>query len=261
MNDVLAVLEGALGDASKILLHHYRAGVSVETKRSSIDLVTAADREAETAVVTAIRARYPGHTILAEEGGGDRSSRPDDRWIIDPLDGTTNFAHGVPIFCVSIAFEHQGKVIAGGIDSPVSGERFLATRGGGAFRNGERIGVSRTDTLGESLVVTGFPYDRRERIDHYLALVRRFLLSTRGVLRLGSAALDLCSIAAGRLDAYWEENLQPWDTAAGMLMVEEAGGRLTDFAGETFSPFGRAVLATNGRVHDQCIELLRDAGA
>ena len=237
------------------------AGDVAQKGASEIDLVTVADRESEAAVLAVLRGRHPEHAILAEESGGDRGRHAGGRFIVDPLDGTTNFAHGMPIFSVSIALEVDGVIVAGGVESPILGERFLAERGSGATRNGRPIAVSRTPSLDRALLVTGFPYDRRARIDHYLAPVRAFLLEAHGVLRLGSAALDLASVACGRLDAFWEEGLSPWDTAAGMLLVQEAGGRVTDFRGDPFSPFGRETLASNGAIHERCIIVLASSVA
>ena len=257
MSDVIETIELALEAGSSAL--RARFGLLVEgdiEEKGELDLVTVADRESEAAVLAVLRGRHPEHAVLAEESGGDRTPRAGGRWIVDPLDGTTNFTHGVPLFSVSIALEVDGVIVAGGVESPILGERFLAERGAGATRNGRRIAVSRAATLERALLVTGFPYDRRARIDHYLAPFRAFLLRAQGVLRLGSAALDLSAVACGRLDAFWEEGLSPWDTAAGMLLVEEAGGAVSDFRGGRFSPFGRETLASNGLLHDACVEVL-----
>ena len=260
MNDPIRAIEKALDAGSGALRARFGAlrESDVESK-GEIDLVTVADRESEAAVVAVLRDAFPEYVVLAEEAGGDRSAFRGGRFIVDPLDGTTNFAHAMPIFSVSIALEVDGVIVAGGVESPIAGERFLAERGGGATLNGRRLSVSRTPSLDRSLLVTGFPYDRRARIDELLAPLKAFLLRTQGVLRLGSAALDLCYVGAGRLDGFWEENLQPWDTSAGMLVVTEAGGRVTDFAGGPFSHFGKQTLATNGLVHQACIEVLREA--
>jgi myo-inositol-1(or 4)-monophosphatase len=257
MTSLMPTLERALDEAGSVLMHHYGALERVEQKRSDLDLVTIADRESEAAIRSIIAGAFPSHAILGEEDGGDRSLVAEGyRWIVDPLDGTTNYSHGFTTFAVSIAVEHRGQIVAAGVSSPHQRERFLAERGAGSTLNGARLRVSATQDLAKSLMVTGFPYDRRERIDHYLAFVRAFLLRAHGVLRLGSAALDLCSVAAGRLEGFWEEHLGPWDTAAGWLIVEEAGGRVTDFAGKPFSPFGTQTLATNGRIHQACLELI-----
>ncbi len=239
------VLRSSLGNLSSIDIE----------KKGAIDLVTAADIGSEKEIVQTIRSRFPDHAVLAEESGA-ASGDPDCRWIIDPLDGTTNFAHGLPIFAVSIAFSHHGKVKAGVVLNPVSGELFTAVKGKGAELNGRPIRVSASLRVSESLLVTGFPYNFDEIFD---AVMRRFqscLRAARGVRRLGSAALDLCYVACGRFDGFWEENLRPWDTAAGMLIVTEAGGRVTDFKGKSFAVDDREILATNGGIHQELMSLL-----
>lgn len=252
--DVMELLERALLEAGDVLMSHYGRLEQVDRK-SDIDFVTQADRESEKLIKRLITESYPEHAILAEESGATAGSSI--QWIIDPLDGTTNFAHGFPMFSVSIAVLEGEDPIGGGVYNPYYGEMFLASRGDGAFLDGERIRVSTQEKLADCLAVTGFPYDRRERLDHYLAGWAQFLNQAQGVLRLGSAALDLCSVACGRLDIFWEEKLHPWDTAAGWLIVQEAGGKVTDFRGDAFSPFGKQVLATNGRVHHECITALQ----
>lgn len=213
-----------------------------------------ADREAEEVVKRIIRESFPEDSILAEETGAD--VRGDTRWIIDPLDGTTNFAHTVPLFATSIAVEYRGEVIAAGVENPFAKERFLASKGEGATLNGTRIHVSNAPSLSASLVATGFPYDRREHLDHLLGYWREFLLRAHGILRLGSASLDLCWVACGRYDGYWEERLYPWDTAAGSLIVTESGGTMSNFHGGPFSHMNRQTLATNGRIHGECVAIL-----
>lgn len=256
MPDVLSTFELAADRARELLLVHYERGVAVETKGSAIDLVTLADKEVERAILDILASRHPGVAVLAEESARARGQVSGARFVVDPLDGTTNFAHGVPFFSVSLAYEIDGAPVAATVDAPWLRERYVAERGGGATRNGRKMSVSATHTLGESLLVTGFPYDRREQIDRYLGLWRRALLSAHGVLRLGSAALDLCQVAAGRLDGFWEEKLAPWDTAAGVLIVEEAGGRVTTLDGSPYNPYASSVLATNGLIHAACVELL-----
>lgn len=252
----IPVIEEALDAARAVLLGRYRAIPGVERKSSDLDLVTVADRESEEAIKRVLAARLPSYAVLAEESATAREPARGFRFLVDPLDGTTNFAHGMPLFAISIALEHDGVVVAAGIENPVYRERFLAERGAGATLNGERLAVSKAEALGESLLVTGFPYDRRERMAHYLGHVGAFLMQAHGVLRLGSAALDLCAVAAGRLDGFWEEHLAPWDTAAGLLMVEEAGGRVTTFDGGAYTPFAPSILATNGAIHDACVRVL-----
>ncbi len=255
MAEIESVLEAALDAAGAVLMCHYGAVDRIDEK-GAIDLVTQADRESEAAVKALIRAHFPDHAIVAEESGAEGEGR--FRWVIDPLDGTTNFAHSFPVFAVSIALECDGRAVAAGVENPFSRERFLAFEGQGATLNGRRIRPSGQGDLGRSLVASGFPYDRRERADHYLAYWKAFLDRCHGVLRLGSAALDLCSVACGRLDAFFEERLQPWDTAAGALIVAEAGGRVSAYDAGPFAPGGPNVLASNGLVHDACVGLLAE---
>lgn len=224
-------------------------------KKGTIDLVTEADLGAEKAIISALRYRYPDHAVLAEEGGLTGGSSP-HRWIIDPLDGTTNFAHGIPLFCISIAFESAGEILAGVVLNPVSGELFTAIRGGGATLNGVPVAVSDRAELVESLLVTGFPYEMTPGLDAALGRFGRCLAAAQGVRRLGAAALDLCYVACGRFDGFWEQGLKPWDTAAGTLIVQEAGGRVTAFDGGSYTPGQADMLATNGRIHEAMITLL-----
>jgi myo-inositol-1(or 4)-monophosphatase len=230
--------------------------LEIDRKSSSIDLVTQIDTEAEHLIVDHLKEHYPDHSILGEEGGANKRSS-EYRWIIDPLDGTVNFTHGLPIFCVSIALEHRGEMIAGVIYDPNADELFTAERGKGAYLNGERIRVSDSDTLIESLLITGFPYNIH---DNPASTIERFvdvLKTAQAVRRLGSAAIDLCYIAAGRGDGFWEAFIKPWDVAAGMLLVEEAGGRVTDFRGGKVDVDNPQILATNGKIHDEMLAVLK----
>jgi myo-inositol-1(or 4)-monophosphatase len=240
--------------AGRILNEHFGHLTQVN-KKGDIDLVTAADLASEKAVLAVIREAFPEHALLAEESGASPTDS-DYTWIVDPLDGTTNFVHGLPIFAVSIACRHLEEVVVGVVFNPVNGELFCAVRGQGATLNDRRITVSQTDTLRESLLVTGFPYDLSGKAH---ALLRRFhdcLMATRGIRRLGSAALDLCFVACGRFDGFWEENLKPWDTAAGMLIAVEAGGQVSDFRAGAYRPGAETILATNGRIHAALAGLL-----
>lgn len=256
MKDIITVLETALDAAGDILMHHYGSLERVENK-SEVDLVTVADRESEARIKQIIRDAFPDHGILAEESGEDYSGRRQDyRWIVDPLDGTTNFAHSFPLFSVSIGVECAGTLVAGGVLSPFYREKFLAERKCGATLNGRQIHVSKAHNLSNSLLVSGFPYDRRERMDYYLQYWKDLMQHVHGILRLGSAALDLCAVAAGRLDGFWEEKLHAWDTAAGTLIVEEAGGQVTDFKGAPYSPCDKQILATNGLIHSECLQVI-----
>ena len=226
---------------------YFRQRVAVEYKGEA-DLVTVADRASETLIRDLIRAQWPSHGILGEEGGLiDTGS--DYRWYVDPLDGTTNFAHGFPVFCVSMGLEYKGKPVAGVVYDPTRDELFTAEAGGGAFLNQQPIHVSKIEKLNESLIATGFPSHKRHKNPN-IFFYHQITLRTHGVRRAGSAALDLCSVAAGRLEGFWEFNLNPWDTAAGVLIVEEAGGKVTDFTDNPFQLNSRETVASNRLVHE-----------
>jgi len=241
--------------AGRILNGHF-GNVKQLPKKGVIDLVTEADLEAEQSIIATIREAYPQHGIVAEESGNSGTSKT-DQWIIDPLDGTTNYAHNLPIYAVSIAYVQHQKVILGLVFNPNSGELFLAARGQGASLNGDPIHVSSTGRLNDSLLVTGFPYTITTR-DHRKTMARfeRCLTATQGIRRLGSAALDLCWVACGRFEGFWEENLKPWDTAAGLCIVEEAGGKVTNFSGDAYAVGDWQILATNDRIHQAMVTLL-----
>jgi len=242
-------------EAGALLMDFFHQHVKIEYK-GDVDLVTVADRQSEALILQRIRARWPSHDILGEEGGlHDQGS--EYRWYVDPLDGTTNFAHGYPVFCVSLAIEHKGKRIAGVIYDPTRNELFSAELGAGAYLNGERIHVSKTANLAESLVATGFPSHKRHKNPN-IFFYHQITLRTHGVRRAGSAALDLCCVACGRFDGFWEFNLNPWDTAAGVLMVEEAGGIVGDFRSGPFDISSRETLASNGLIHEA---MLREIAA
>lgn len=219
------------------------------------NLVTELDRRSEAIIIGMIRERYPDHAVLAEESGKD-TRESEYRWIIDPIDGTTNFAQGLPIFAVSIGLEKNGVIVAGVVYDPTRDEMFTAEKGKGAFLNGKAIRVSSTARLIDSVLATGFPYDirsNRANVVHFT----NFLFESRAVRRLGAAAIDLCYVACGRLDGFWELSLNPWDMAAGVLLVEEAGGRFTDLEGREGTIYGEALLTSNGRIHDAMVEILR----
>lgn len=256
MKDIMQVLDTALDEGGAILGQYFGRLDQIDRK-SETDLVTVADRESEAAIKRVIHGTFPSHQILGEETGEDSAGRTGEyRWIVDPLDGTTNYAHSMPVFAVSIGVERGGEIVAGGIYNPASGERYLSERGSGATLNGRPLRVSKVATLRDSLLVTGFPYDRRLRLDHYMATFGRFLNRAQSVVRLGSASLDLCAVAGGRLEGFWEEKLHAWDVAAGWLILEEAGGRITDFAGKPATVYGIEILATNGLIHDECVQVL-----
>jgi myo-inositol-1(or 4)-monophosphatase len=224
-------------------------------KKGTIDLVTEVDVAVERMVRALIAERHPTHAVLGEEMGGP-STPSAAVWMCDPIDGTTNFAHGLPIFCSSIALEMHGELEVGAIYDPMRDELFTATRGGGAFLNGTRLSVSHTSSLIDSLLVTGFPYTMQQRLEEMVALFARFLSESRAVRRLGSAALDLCYVAAGRLVGLWERGLSAWDIAAGVLLVREAGGRVTDLSGGPFDVREGRILASNGALHAEMVRLI-----
>ncbi len=232
----------------------------IEFKGEESNLVTEVDRACEDMIVAAIRAAFPGHDILAEENTYVPTGSA-FRWIIDPLDGTTNYAHGFPWFCVSIALEVEGEVKLGVIYHPMMDELFTAAKGAGALLNGRGIRVSSRKPLKSSLLATGFPYDRTRNSENNFANFVNFQMSARAVRRAGAAALDLAYVAAGRLDGYWEVKLKPWDVAAGQLLVTEAGGRVTNYAGEPYSVYDHRILASNGLIHEEMVEVLgKDEG-
>lgn len=257
----LSDLEALARGAGEILRQGYSPRPGYERRvqvqyKSEIDLVTEFDRRSEAFLLGEIRSRFPGHRILAEESGISAGGE-DCMWFIDPLDGTVNYAHGVPLFCVSIAYAQHGTVQLGMVYDPMREECFSAQRGVGAWLNGEPLHVSNAPDLNSSLMVTGFPYDIRHNpvnnLDHYAS----FALQTQGVRRLGSAALDLCYIAAGRFDGYWEVRISPWDTAAGGLIAEEAGARVTDLHCEPdYLTPPCSIVAANPAVHAQMLQVL-----
>ncbi len=224
--------------------------------KGAIDLVTNFDHRAQEMILNRLRESFPDHGFLAEEGL-NHGERREFRWIIDPLDGTTNYAHGVPIFCVSIGLEFQGRIIVGVVYDPMQDELFEAVAGEGASCNGKEIHVSSETDLGKSLLATGFPYDVRMSPVNNAVHFNNFLTRAQAIRRCGSAALDICYVACGRFDGFWELKLHPWDVAAAGLIAQEAGGRLSDFDGSEFSIYGPEALATNGLIHDQMIRVLQ----
>jgi myo-inositol-1(or 4)-monophosphatase len=256
----LGVAWEAADCASAIIRANWDRPKTIDYK-GAIDLVTSVDRESERKIVEVIRRNFPDHGILAEEETRLESAQNQYRWIIDPLDGTTNFAHGYPQVCVSIALEQNGQVIVGLVYDPLRRECFRAVREQGATLNGEPIRTSTTNELDKSLLATGFPYDHREHADFYLSYFKAFMTRCQGIRRGGSAALDLCYVACGRLDGFWELKLKPWDTAAGALIVAEAGGQLSDFSGEPFSIWAIETLAANTNIHDEMVKITRAVAA
>jgi myo-inositol-1(or 4)-monophosphatase len=234
--------------AGQLLLDNWQQPKQIDYK-GAIDLVTATDREAERIIVETLQRTYPDHAILAEEETDRRGLQSRYLWIIDPLDGTTNFAHGYPHFCISIALQYESETVLGLVFDPLRNECFRAILGRGATLNGSPIRSSLINELDKSLLATGFPYDQRDNADYYLRFFKAFMTRCQGIRRNGAAALDLCYVACGRLDGFWELKLRPWDTAAGALIVTEAGGKLSNFTGKKFSIWGTETLATNGLIH------------
>lgn len=260
MNAYIERAREAALKAGRILRDNLNGARQISYK-SDINLVTEMDMRSERAIVETLQAAFPDHGILAEEETNIRNESG-LQWIIDPLDGTTNYAHGYPCFSVSIALEQEGEVIAGVVYDPMRDELFTAGKGQGAFLNGSRLRVSAVDTLIKSLLSTGFPYDRKECERNNLDYFRDLLMASQEVRRDGSAALDLCAVAAGRFDGFWELKLKPWDVAAGSLMVREAGGTVSDLAGNPVRLDAGEILASNGRIHGQMVRVLQEtAGA
>lgn len=249
MNQFLEVAIEAAREAGAMLRAEFSRPKRISYK-GEVDIVTESDRRAEAMIVGRLRHRFPEHAIIAEEGSNSAAAGSRYCWHVDPLDGTTNFAHGYPCFAVSIGLAEDGEPIAGAVFNPIADELFTAARGEGAHLNGKPIRVSSVENLAQGLVATGFPTHQRKRsanMEYYW----EFTLRSHGVRRDGSAALDLCSVACGRFDAFWEFRLNSWDTAAGMLLVREAGGRVTDLAGRSYRPGGFDMLASNGRIHEE----------
>ncbi len=245
--DLISPMQAMAREAGSLIMGHFRQHVKIEYK-GAVDLVTIADRQSEALILERIRKQFPTHDVVGEEGTRIETGS-DYKWYVDPLDGTTNFAHGYPVFCVSLAVELRGKRVAGVVYDPTRDEMFSAELGTGARLNDAPIHVSKTATLGESLLATGFPSQKRHKNPN-IYFYQQLTLHSHGVRRAGSAALDLCNVASGRFDGFWEFNLNAWDTAAGVLIVEEAGGRVTDFSGGQFQIASRETLASNGLVHD-----------
>lgn len=243
-------------EAGQILLEKFGRKISV-SKKGDIDLVTEADLASEKLIIERIRSHYPKHSILAEESGEAISLDGVNtwKWIIDPLDGTTNFAHGYPCFCVTLALEHDGEIVVGVTFDPTRNELFAAEKGKGATLNNKPMRVSETEKLSESLIITGFPYDFKQRED-FAKHLTQFLLKSRGVRRDGSAAIDMAYVACGRFDGFWEEGLNPWDVAAGVLLIEEAGGRVSYYDDSKFSIYQPPICADNGLIHAEMLAIL-----
>jgi myo-inositol-1(or 4)-monophosphatase len=250
----LTVAWEAANAAGEIIRANWHKPITIEHK-GAIDLVTSVDREAEQKIIEIISGSFANHSIIAEEKTSIETNQSEYRWIVDPLDGTTNFAHGYPQVSISIALEQNGRVIIGLVYDPLRRECFTAIRGHGASLDGTPIYTSQIKELDKALLATGFPYDRREHADFYLDFFKAFLTRSQGIRRGGSAALDLCYLACGRLDGFWELKLKPWDIAAGSLIVAEAGGKLSDFCAGAFSIRGNETLASNGLIHTEMSQI------
>jgi myo-inositol-1(or 4)-monophosphatase len=228
---------------------------TIEEKSTEINLVTDIDKRSEAMIIGMIKKQFPGHDIIAEESGKNIGTS-EYRWIIDPLDGTTNYTHGFPMFCVSIGVEHKGELIAGVIYDPIRDELFSAEKGNGAFLNGKRIRVSNENRMIRSLLITGFPYNISENPDHAIEHFNNFVIAAQGIRRLGSAAIDLAYVACGRAEGFWEVYLHPWDMAAAIVIIREAGGMVTDFSGKPTNIYTPNIVASNGKVHAELLRVL-----
>ena len=256
--EYVAAIEPIAREAGALLRDFFSRRIGFEYK-GDVDLVTEADRSSEKLIISRIRAQFPEHDIMGEEGGRRETGSP-FRWYVDPLDGTTNFAHGFPVFCISLGLEHKGELIAGVIYDPTRDELFAAEKGSGAFLNGTRMQVSKTKHLSESLLATGFPSHKRHKNPN-IHFYHQITLRSHGVRRAGSASLDLANVASGRVDGFWEFNLNPWDTAAGVVLVREAGGIVSRYDGSEFKIDSRETLASNGLIHEELRGLMEDVFA
>lgn len=256
MDKFLYAAQEIAHQAGALVRSNWQKTKEIEVKTDIVDLVTNVDKAADTLITSFLRERFPTHQIVAEESATSGQESP-YCWYIDPLDGTTNFAHGFPHFAVSIALAYESQLLVGVVYDPLREETFYASRGNGATLNEKPIHVSPVPSLDHALVLTGFPYDRRKRSEFYLGFYQAFMVRTQGVRRCGSAALDLCYVACGRADLFWEWRLHPWDTAAGSLIVAEAGGQMSDFSGAPFDIHGEQTLASNGLLHQEAMAVLQ----
>ncbi|MBS1772148.1 MAG: inositol monophosphatase [Bacteroidetes bacterium] len=258
MTELKKVLLEAANEAGKIITQYFQGDFNVESKEGINNLVTEVDKHSEKRIIEIIKNHYPGHSIISEEVG-ELMQDSDYQWIIDPIDGTVNFAHGIPLCCVSIGLKHKDELLLGAVYNPMMNELFFAEKGKGAFLNDKPISVSKKTNFETACLVTGFPYKwPSDRSEHPIKVFERFILEGLPVRRLGSAAIDLCWVACGRFDGFWEYNLSSWDVAAGYLIVQEAGGRITNFDGEPYSVFDKQTLATNGHIHESMLKLIRN---
>lgn len=243
-------------EAGEVLRNGFGKNFSIEYKTNVANLVTEFDKKSEKTIIDFIKKEFPTHSVLAEEGGGFEASG-EYLWVIDPLDGTTNFAHGLPIFSVSIGVQKNGEMICGVVYDVMRDAMYFAEKGSGAFCNDRKLSVSTNDDLHKSVLVTGFPYNVHENPDFAYERFTAFLRVARAVRRLGSAAIDMCYVAEGVFDGFWEVSLNPWDMAAGIILVQEAGGKISDFEGKPTTIFGKQILASNNKVHESMINVLK----
>ncbi|MFH0990630.1 MAG: inositol monophosphatase family protein [bacterium] len=254
---MLKVAIQAALEAGRFLKENVGRIKQIERKHGQeTNLVTEIDRKAEEIIITMIKQSYPDHDFLGEESGSHQAPS-EYRWVIDPLDGTTNYTHGFHIYCVSIGLEVRGEIVLGAIYDPTLNELFSAERGKGAFLNGKSIHVSGVSSLIDSMLVTGFPYIIKQNPDHAIEHFNNFLMEAQALRRLGSAAIDMCYVASGKFEGFWEVALNPWDMAAGMVIIEEAGGKITDFHGNPTTIYSKQILASNGIVHNQLMAVLK----
>lgn len=256
MDELKRVLLEAAKAGGAIIKEYFQGSFKVDNKTSINDLVTEVDKHSEKVIIDTIKNTYPEHSIISEEVG-ELIQDSDYNWIIDPIDGTVNFAHGIPICCVSIGLKYKEDLLLGAVYNPIMNELFFAEKGKGATLNGEKITVSEKSEFKKACLVTGFPYKWPKTYEHPIKVFERFIMEGLPVRRLGSAAIDLCWVACGRFDGFWEYNLNPWDVAAGYLIVQEAGGIITNFDGEPYDVDDKETLATNGVIHNDMLKLIR----
>jgi myo-inositol-1(or 4)-monophosphatase len=249
------VLLKAVTEAGKILRENFGGNYNISSKDIVSNLVTEIDHKSEQKIVEILKQECPSHCIIAEECG-ELFQESEYKWIIDPIDGTINYAHNIPISCISIGLEKNGDIIMGSVYNPMMEELFFAEKNAGAFLNEKPIKVSETENINRSLLVTGFPYDITKYKQNPVTVFNKFILMDIPVRRLGSAALDICWTACGRFDGFWEFNLNAWDTAAGVIILKEAGGKISDFDGKQYSVYGKQILATNGKIHEQMLDVI-----
>ena len=256
MKDIYQFAEKLINKSEKLILKNYYKPRKISYKKGDFNLVTEIDKAVEKLIVSEIYKKFPNHTIIAEESGHHKKN-PEYEWFIDPIDGTTNFAHRYPFFCISIGFAVKGKLQLGLIKNPITNEFYSAIRDKGAKLNGKQIRVSNIKKLNESLLVTGFPYDRKNNKMRNFNNFSKLTCLSQGVRRDGAAALDLCYVASGKLDGFWEFKLSPWDVAAGVLILEEAGGKVTNFNGGKYNIYNKEIIATNGHIHNELLKHLK----